>query len=276
MADGFRNVNVLLRTLALVGLVALGGWWTLTLREKLLASERALEARTAELEGAKEELVARAAEVQRLGQELEARQREIDRLAALAAEQAARIEELELARTLLKVQHRVARLEIVAQGTVPATADAPERTRTTVRFTELDERGEPLGPGQELVVSGKNVYVESLVIQFDDSYVERGDSLRGTSLCLFRRLFGEDQKPSEGPTIDTAGQQPLAYGGDTSEHAVHQALWQRFWEYANDPELARQLGVRALQGEAPFVEARPGMSYRALLRASGGLVLEAE
>jgi hypothetical protein len=276
MSDGFRNANALLRTLALVGFVALGGWWTLTLREKLLASERTLEARTAELERAKFDLEARSAEVARLGSELEARQREIQRLEAVVAEQAERIEELELARRLLKVQHRVARLEIVAQGTVPATADAPERTRTTVRFTELDEHGEPLGPGQELVVLGKYVYVESLVIQFDDSFVEQGDSLRGTSLCLFRRLFGEDQKPSEGPTIDTAGQQPLAYGGDTSEHAVHQALWQRFWEYANDPELARTFGVRALQGEAPFIEARLGKSYRALLRASGGLVLEAE
>ena len=276
MAASFRDVNVLLRTLVLLACVAIGGWWTWTLREKLLVSERALEARTAELAGAQADLARRAQEIQRLGAELEQRQREIQRLEAVVAEQAARIEKLELARALLKVQHRVARLEIVAQGTVPGGTEAPERTRTTVRFTELDEHGEPLGPGQELVVLGKNVYVESLVIQFDDSYVEQGDSLRGTSLCLFRRLFGEDQKPSEGPTIDAAGQQPLGYGGDTSENAVHQALWQRFWEYANDPELARTLGVRALQGEAPFIEARPGKSYRALLRASGGLVLEAE
>jgi len=276
MSATFRNVNVLLRTLVLVAFVALGGWWTWTLRSKLLASERTLATRTAELEDARADLARRAEEIQRLGRELEQRQREIQRLEAVVAEQAARIEMLELARALLKVQHRVARLEIVGQGTVPASADAPERTRTTVRFTELDEHGAPLGAGQELVVLGKNVYVESLVIQFDDSYVEQGDSLRGTSLCLFRRLFGEDQKPSEGAVIDTAGQQPLGYGGDTTENAVHAALWRRFWEYANDPELARTLGVRALQGEAPFIEARAGKSYRVELRASGGLVLEAE
>ena len=57
---------------------------------------------------------------------------------------------------------------------------------------------------------------------------------------------------------------------------MHRALWERFWDYANDPALAKQVGVRALQGEAPFVEARVGRSYRLELRASGGLVFQAE
>lgn len=276
MSGSIQQANALLRTFALVVLVGIGAWWTWTLREKLLVSERTLAARTEELADARDELERRAEEVRKLGVELEARNREIARLETVVAEQAARIETLELARRLLKVQHRVARLEVLGQGTAPASGDAPERTRTTVRFTELDEEGRALGPGQELVVLGKNIYVESLVIQFDDSYVEQGDSLRGTSLCLFRRLFGEDQKPSEGPTLDTAGQQPLGYGGDTTEGAVHVALWQRFWDYANDPALARTLGVRAMQGEAPFIEARLGQTYRVTLRASGGLVLEAE
>ena len=34
--------------------------------------------------------------------------------------------------------------------------------------------------------------------------------------------------------------------------------------------------MRALQGEAPYIEARPGKSYRLELRASGGLVIQAE
>jgi len=269
----FQNVNVFFRTVVLLGAVLLGVWWTVLLRGKLMASERTLAARTQELEETRDRLEERQREIQRLGTELESRAAEIARLESVVADQQREIQALELARRLLKVQHRVARLEVLAQG---AQADSPERVRTTVRFTELDPDGNPLGPGEEATVEGKRIYVESLVIQFEDRYVEQGDALRGTSLCLFRRLFGENQSPNEGVQLDGVGQQPAVYGGDTTPGAVHDALWQRFWDYANDPALARELGVRAMQGEAPFVEARPGKSYRLELRASGGLVIEAE
>ena len=273
MAGTFQSVNVFFRTVVLLALVLLAGWWTLFLRAKLGASERDLEARTAELTAARSDLEERRLEIQRLGRELESRAAEIRRLEVVVAEQEQHIRALELANRLLKVQHRVARLEILAQG---APANEPERVRTTVRFTELGPDGEPFAPGQELTVAGRRVYVESLVIQFEDRYVEQGDALRGTSLCLFQRLFGEDQKPVEGVALDTRGQQPAVYGGDTNPDPVHQALWERFWDYASDPTLARELGVRAQQGEAPFVEARVGKTYRLELRASGGLVIVPE
>jgi hypothetical protein len=273
VAGTFQSVNVFFRTFVLLVLVLLAAWWTVLLKGKLEASERSLAQRTEELAAARSDLEQRREEIQRLGSELEARATEIRRLESVVAEKERLVRALELANRLLKVQHRVARIEVLAQG---AAADAPERVRTTVRFTEFGADGEPLAPGQELTVEGKQVYVESLVIQFEDRYVEQGDALRGTSLCLFRRLFGEDQKPSAGVPLDSAGQQPLAYGGDTSADPVHRALWERFWDYANDPALARELGVRALQGEAPFVEARVGRSYRLELRAAGGLVIEAE
>lgn len=273
MAGTFQNVNVFFRTVVLLVLVLLAGWWTMLLKGKLETSERALAARTEELASARTDLEDRRAEIQRLGSELAARAAENARLETVVAEKEREIRALELANRLLKVRHRVARIEVLAQG---ATAEAPERVRTTVRFTELDADGEPLGRGQELTVEGKQLYVESLVIQFEDHYVEQGDALRGTSLCLFKRLFGEDQKPSDGVALDGAGQLPAVYGGDATPDPVHRALWERFWDYANDPALARELGVRALQGEAPFVEARVGATYRLELRAAGGLVIQAE
>jgi hypothetical protein len=36
------------------------------------------------------------------------------------------------------------------------------------------------------------------------------------------------------------------------------------------------VGVRAIHGEAPFIELRPGKTYRIELRASGGLTLVPE
>jgi hypothetical protein len=273
VAGTFQNVNVFFRTFVLLVLALLAGWWTLLLRGKLEASERDLAERTEELAAARNDLEQRRAEIQRLGTELESRAAEIRRLEDVVRVQEREIQALALANRLLKVQHRVGTLEVLAQG---AAADSPEHVRTTVRFTELGPDGEPLAPGRELTVEGKRLYVEALVIQFEDAYVEQGDALRGTSLCLLQRLFGEEQKPSSGVPLDSPGQQPAVYGGDVSGDPVHRALWERFWDYANDPALARELGVRALQGEAPFVEARVGARYRLELRASGGLVLEAE
>ena len=273
MAGTFREVNVFFRTVVLLVLVLVAAWWTVLLKGKLEGSERDLAARTAELALARNDLEERRAELQRLGSELEARALEVRRLETVVAEKERALRALELANRLLKVARRVARIEVLAQG---APAESPGRLRTTVRFTELGPDGEPLAPGQELTVEGKRVYVEGLVIQFEDRYVEQGDALRGTSLCLFQRLFGENQTPSEGVPLDRSGQQPLVYGGDTTPDPVHRALWERFWDYANDPTLARELGVRALQGEAPFVEARVGQTYRLELRAAGGLVIEAE
>ncbi len=273
VAGTFQNVNVFFRTVVLLALVLLAGWWTLLLKSRLAASERVLEQRTADLEQAQADLELRQTELRGLRGELEQRVAEVARLQTVVAEQEVALKALELANRLLKVSHRVARLEVLAQG---APVEAPASVRTTVRFTELGADGEPLGPGQELTVEGKSVYVESLVIQFDERYVEQGDALRGTSLCLFKRLFGENQSPSQGPPLDSAGQLPLVYGGDTTVDPVHAALWERFWDYANDPALAKSLGVRALQGEAPYVEARVGKTYRLELRASGGLVIEAE
>ncbi len=268
-----RDFNILLRTVVLAGLVVLGGWWTLLLRSKLTESRVELESRVAEIASLQQDLQEREGQIRELGELLTERTAEIARLQVELAEKEKRIETLELARKLLATDHRVARIEILAQG---SSADDPERVRTTLRFTELDAEGESLAPGRELTLEGRTIYVESLVIKFEDSYVEQGDPLRGTSLCLFRRLFGEDQSPAEGVALDATGEQPLAYGDDRDLPPLHRAIWERFWDYANEPELAATLGIKALHGEAPFIEARPGRSYRVELRTSGGLTIEAE
>jgi len=80
----------------------------------------------------------------------------------------------------------------------------------------------------------------------------------------------------DGPELDSVGRGPGLVKGDNVLADEHAELWQRFWDYANDPELAREAGVRAVHGEAPFTELRPGKSYRVELRASGGLSITPE
>jgi hypothetical protein len=50
-------------------------------------------------------------------------------------------------------------------------------------------------------------------------------------------------------------------------------IWDDFWNIANDPQRAQQLGIRAAHGEAVSVQLRPGKTYRLQLRASGGLTI---
>ena len=269
----FQNVNVLLRTLVLAGLVGIGGWWTLFLKAKLNDGTEELNRTRQEVSALSTQVEDRDREIRRLGSDLERSSETIDKLEVDVEAKTREIETLDVALQLLKVNTRIGKLEVISQG---APGDDPERIRTVLEFTELGPDGEPFGPPREITVEGKTVYIETLVVKFKDDYVEQGDSLRGTSICLFKRVFGEDQKPSDGAELDTSGQQPQVYAGDETPSPLHRELWARFWDYANDSELASQLGVRAIHGEAPFIETRPGKTYWVELRASSGLEIRSE
>ena len=204
------------------------------------------------------ELAQKVAEVKRLEGEngtlrsdVAAKQREIERLG--------------LALKLMKVDRRIARLIVLEQS------GAPGSLRTKVRFQEVDARGEPLGEAVEATLDGEVVYVDAWVVKFDDALVERGDPLRGASLVLFRRLFGERQAPTAGVTLDRDGVRPKAYGGDAPSDEVEREVWAKFWEFADDPKAAARLGARLAQGEAPSRKVKKGEVYQLTVRASGGL-----
>jgi hypothetical protein len=142
---------------------------------------------------------------------------------------------------------------------------------TKFSFVEINERGEPLDEPRVFTIDGDIIYLDTWVVKFSDKYVELGDPLRSTSICLFRRIFGESQQPSDGFQLDKPRSQPAAYrnGGKPSE--FEEDLWGRFWEYANNPSIAQKAGVRAAHGEAPSMKLTPGRRYRVELRSSGGL-----
>lgn len=170
----------------------------------------------------------------------------------------------------LKDRERVARIDVLGQE--------PDRQAggglwTTVRFQELGADGEPLGPPQEHRFEGDILYVDARVIKFDDAFVERNDLLRGSSLLTFQRLFGEYERPVDGLALDPVGRRPRAYAGEPGASEFHDALWADFWEHALNPAVARESGVRAMHGEAPYIRVTPGRSYELQLRISEGLTL---
>jgi hypothetical protein len=144
---------------------------------------------------------------------------------------------------------------------------------TTLEFTELDRAGRPL-PTRVFTVRGREVYFDALVIKFSEEEVKVGDPLRGKSLHLFRRVFGEAQAPREGVLLATARSDGvpdfyrLSPGGQPSD--FEQRMWEQFWHWADHPAEAAREGVRVPQIEAVGIRPRPGARYRISLEHDGG------
>jgi hypothetical protein len=270
-------LNSLLGTivaLLVLALLGVGGWIGL---KTYLADKWALQQ-------AQAQLTDREAEVTRLSQDLTARQKEIGELSGQVQRQATQIvalnkdleakqqeiERLQAVVKLLKLNQRVAQIHVLGQE----RSEDGKELRTTFSFVEVNEEGRPIEQAKTFTIKGDVVYVDAWVVKFDYAHLEQSDPLRSTSICLFRRVFGEDQRPADGFVLDAVGSQPAAYrtGGKPSE--FEQQIWSRFWEYANNPTLAKQAGVRAAHGEAPSIKLLPGRSYRVLLQVAGGLSID--
>ncbi len=240
MAAG--GINYLLRTVVYAGVLGAVGYGAWSVNETFREHEAALAER----------------------------EEQIGALERTVFDQKERIAILNQANQALKVDRRVARLAVLGQ----VRSDAGAYT-TQVSFQELSPKGTPLAPQRIFDLDGRRAYIDALVIKFEDAYVERGDLWRGASICLFQRLFSENQSPRDGFVLDPMGERPTPYAGEYDEE-VDPDLWNRFWDYANDVELSRAAGVRAMHGEAPYIELRQGAGYLITLRASGGLTITPE
>ncbi|MGD9720067.1 MAG: hypothetical protein AB7O59_02495 [Pirellulales bacterium] len=252
MPNTVSNLASIMRALVSLALLAVlgGGGWV---------AYRAYDARE-RLERELDEKSARVEELSNQNRDLTVRN---ERLAA-------EVEKLKLAMRLLKVDHRVARIDVLDQQA------GAERPQTRFQFTELTSDGNTVGQPKELTVEGDTVYIDAWVIKFADELVEQGDPLRSTSVCLFRRIFGEYQEPSGGFALDADGSRPAVYSQGNEMSALERDIWANFWEYANNPAKAAKSGVRAAHGEAPSIRLELGKRYRVELRASAGLSIVAE
>ena len=197
-----------------------------------------------------------------------AHQRELAEREAQIRALTERNQALEAAVRLLRHTERRARLVVLDQ------ARGPEGLRSRVRFTELNAQGDSVGEPRELSLDGDEIYVDALVIKFEDTFVTAGDALKGKALLLFRRIFTDRRRPAEGDVLDREGQVPQSYAAERAPTAFERELWARFWELANDPEEAKRRGVRALHGEAVSTRLRKDRVYAITLRSTGELTIQ--
>lgn len=182
--------------------------------------------------------------------------------AAEIAKKDEEISRITTAMRFLKLEHRLARIDVLEQK---ADEGDPTRVRTTLRFVELGNDGKPVSEPIVGTVMGREIYIDAPTIQFKDKFVEEGDLLRGRSICRFRRVYGDQQAPQDGISLE----HPNASPGDMSD--FERELWGKFWDLANNPE---HVSVKSAQGGGPSIVPKPGMRYFLDLRASGGLSIK--
>jgi hypothetical protein len=265
------TINSAVRTLlALVvcGAVGTGGWYAYS----------TFNAKEIQAQKAEKELLNVQHLLGKTKADLQARELEIHQQAAKIAEQVAelkkkdeQIAKLETARRLLKVDHRLAQLNIVDQ-----TTDDKGEVTSTVQFVELNPEGMPMGEPLPFTLKGDMIYVDGLSVTFEDKYVEQADLDRGTSLFSFTRIFTDAQNPKDGFPLDKVGSRPLAYGKGGQISEFESNIWKNFWSLANDKEAAEKLGIANIHGSAVSIKPVKGNSYTIELRASAGPKLKYE
>ena len=254
MLQTFREFNHFARTVALLGMTGLVG-------TGMYLGYRTFHARDVaeqELREKEKQISEQAGQIKELQTDVESKRKQI--------------EQLDTSLRLLKTDHRVARIVVSDQR--PAQNRA--MLATTFQFFEIDDAGRALEEPRTYTIDGDRLYVDAYVVKFDDRFVEQGDPLRGTSIFLFKRLWGEYQNPTDGYVLDRVRARPVGYSDGHEMSDFEKRIWNNFWDLANDPERLAAAGIRSAHGEAPSMRLKKGMSYRLNLRASGGLSFEPE
>ena len=171
----------------------------------------------------------------------------------------------------LSAERRIAEVLVTDQDT-----SADGLVRTTLLFVEDTRNGRSLPP-KTFTVFGKLVHLDAMVIKFDHDFVSQNDPLRGHSIALFTRIFGDQQKPENGLLIDPPGTVPAVYrDAHDKVSAFEQALWADFWCLTDDPAYRHDKGVRIANGQGLWWPAEKDRLYTITLESDGGLNYTAE
>ena len=66
---------------------------------------------------------------------------------------------------------------------------------------------------------------------------------------------------------------PQVYADRQTPSSFEKDLWKRFWELANNEKLAKERGVRAIHGDAPYMRLEADRVYEVCLRSTGEVII---
>jgi len=166
----------------------------------------------------------------------------------------------------LSDERRVAEILVLDQ-----TKSSDGILSTTLLFQEYARDNSALTP-KRFTVQGEMAHFDALVIKFDHGFVEEGDSLRGKTIALFSKVFGDHQTPEQAFSIDEPGKIPDIYRGtDPRVMPFEQDLWNNFWRLTQDAAYRNEKGVRVANGQSVWGPFEPGRIYTITLENGGGM-----
>ena len=270
MIDSVKTANSLVRTgIVIVVLAALSYGGYLTFLNYIQPGFEAKEAK-AQLVRTSQQLADLNRQLNEQAAELESRQAKIAAQAGQIDELTRQNEELAMANKLLKVDHRLARIKILDKGIDTQTGEK----FLLVEFVEINDAGLLMGKPKQYRLKGEKLYLDAFIVKFNDELVENADALRSASMYMFKRIFGDDDGLTGGYPLDVDSQgeiQAAAYVSQSRLSAFEKEIWSRFWDYANDPNKQKELGVRNMHGQINYIDPKPGQIYEFTLRSSDGL-----
>jgi len=177
---------------------------------------------------------------------------------------------------LEQVVQRLSDERRVAEVLVTDQQETDGVLRTTLLFVEYTKQGASLPP-KAFTIEGKTAHVDAMVIKFEQDFVKANDPLRGHSIALFTKLYGDQQSPAAAEPIDAPGRIPDIYrGADPKIGAFEQELWNNFWKLAEDPQYRARYGVRVANGQGVWGPFERDKLYTITIESDGGLNITSE
>ncbi|MCA9407542.1 MAG: hypothetical protein H6755_03410 [Candidatus Omnitrophica bacterium] len=171
--------------------------------------------------------------------------------------------------TRLEAQTRVA--EVLVTGV--NYDEKNKKAYTTIKFLEYDEHKQPLKP-RYFTFIGNIIQFQALIIRFDNIHIRNGHKLKGKSAHIFWKAFVLDGENTQEFEINKLNEIPQGYKIEGLENPFELKLWQEFWAYALNPDLAKTDGIRNAQIEAPGTMFVPGHLYTIYIEHDGGLLID--
>jgi len=181
----------------------------------------------------------------------------------------------------LKAESRLAEVLVVESSLDEYT----RKYKTTIKFLEYDVKGRPLKP-KYFTFNGNLIQFQTLVVRFDDKYIEEGHRMKGKSIYLFLKAFVLDGKNTQEFVI-TPVEAKNGKDGSAPEVAVPEGyrvgdppnyfekeIWGRFWKYALEPDERKKIGIKNAQVEAPGSVFIPGTIYTLIIEHDGGIRID--
>ena len=169
----------------------------------------------------------------------------------------------------LKAESRIAEVLV----TESSLDEYTRKYTTTIKFLEYDVKGKPLKP-KYFTFKGNQIQFQTLVVRFDDKYVEEGHRLKGKSIFLFLKAFVLDGKNTQEMMITPTNEIPDGYRAGNPPNYYEKEIWSHFWKYALDPSERARLGIKNAQIEAPGSVFVPGTIYTLVIEHHGGIRID--